>query len=331
MKPRIALLLGDPGGIGPEIVARLLSDASTRAKAAVLLIADSTEVQEGMRLAGTTFPFLIATDSAQINLSGDSVVLWNYRGAATGPFARASVSAVNGRYCIDTLTRAAEATMNGVTDALCFAPLNKAALHEAGIGHPDEAQWFAEVMSATGTVGELNVLDGLWTSRVTSHVPLKDVAALITPDRILSAIDLVVRSLAAAGVPNPRVAVCGINPHNGDNGTFGREEIDVIAPALEVARARGVNIVGLYPADTIFLRAKEVDAIVTMYHDQGQIAMKLMGFSRGLTVHGGLPAPVVTPAHGTAFDIYGKGLATVGAMQAAFDMACRMATERVRR
>ena len=313
-KPRIALMAGDPGGIGPEVVARLLADPSSRAAASVLLVAGRAEIDEGMRIAGETFPFVEVPDLAQVDWSRHDVALWPDERDPSPAFARGEVSAVNGRYCIDALTRASHATMTGGADALCFAPLNKGALHEAGIGHADEAQWFAEVMRATGPVGELNVLDGLWTSRVTSHIPLRDVASLVTPDRILAAIDLVVRSLEAAGVREPRVAVCGINPHNGDNGAFGREEIDVIAPALDIARARGVNIVGLFPADTIFLRAKDVDAIVTMYHDQGQIAMKLMGFSRGLTVHGGLPVPVVTPAHGTAFD-----------------MACRVAAQRAGR
>jgi 4-hydroxythreonine-4-phosphate dehydrogenase len=324
-KPRVAVLTGDPGGIGPEVVAKVLAEPDARSMASVLLIADPAEVNAGMRSAGSSFPLQQVADPANADWSRDHIVLWPVVNATSGPFARGEVSAVNGRHSIEALTRAAEAALDGLVQAVCFAPLNKGALHLAGLGHADEAQWFGEIMHATGPVGELNVLDGLWTSRVTSHVPLKDVASLVTPERILAAVDLVAGALRAAGVEHPRVAVCGLNPHNGDHGAFGREEIDVIAPALEVARGRGVQIVGLFPADTIFLRAKDVDAIVTMYHDQGQIAMKLMGFSRGVTVHAGLPVPVVTPAHGTAFDIYGRGVASPGAMKAAFEMACRMA------
>ena len=128
----------------------------------------------------------------------------------------------------------------------------------------------------------------------------------------------------------PRIAVCGLDPHTGDNSGFGREELDVIGPAVEAARRRGLPAEGPYPADTIFLRAqpkedgsREVDAIVTMYHDQGQIAMKLMGFWRGVTVAGGLPVPITTCAHGTGFDIQGRGVARVGALQAAFDLGPR--------
>ena len=154
------------------------------------------------------------------------------------------------------------------------------------------------------------------------------VPALITRDRILDGIRLAHSTLVATGVAQPRIAVCGLNPHNGDNGSFGREEIEVIGPTVGEAKAMGFPVEGPFPADTIFLRAKDYDAIVTMYHDQGQIAMKLMGFSRGVTIHGGLPIPITTPAHGTAFDIQGKGVANPGAIQAAFNIGLRLAAGR---
>jgi len=122
--------------------------------------------------------------------------------------------------------------------------------------------------------------------------------------------------------------VCGLNPHNGDNGAFGREEIEVIGPGVELARSRGFAADGPFPADTVFVRAIRkdggYDGVATMYHDQGQIAMKLMGFERGVTVQGGLPMPIATPAHGTAYDIAGRGIANDGAMKNAFELACRM-------
>jgi 4-hydroxythreonine-4-phosphate dehydrogenase len=129
---------------------------------------------------------------------------------------------------------------------------------------------------------------------------------------------------------HPRIAVCGLNPHNGEHGAFGREEIDIILPGIELARQRGTQADGPFPADTIFLKGRDgrYDAIVTQYHDQGQIAMKLMGFDRGVTIAGGLPIPVTTPAHGTAFDIAGQGIANVGAMWSAFDLAWKMGLNR---
>jgi 4-hydroxythreonine-4-phosphate dehydrogenase len=148
----------------------------------------------------------------------------------------------------------------------------------------------------------------------------------LTRERIVDAATLIYRSLQANGVERPRVAVAGFNPHNGDGGTCGREEIDVIEPAVRELNASGLPVVGPFPADTIFLKARdsEVDAIVTMYHDQGQIAIKLMGFSQGVTVQGGLPIPITTPAHGTAYDIAGRGVANVDATANAFLIACRM-------
>jgi 4-hydroxythreonine-4-phosphate dehydrogenase len=177
-------------------------------------------------------------------------------------------------------------------------------------------------------VCEFNVLDKLWTSRVTSHVSLKDVSGLVTREAVTQGIELLMSAIRRAGVAAPRIAVCGLNPHNGDNGSFGREELDVIGPAVDEARSRGLPVEGPFAADTIFLKLQgehpAYDGVVTMYHDQGQIAMKLMGFWRGVTVQGGLPFPITTPAHGTAFDIAGQGIANPGAMQRAFELACRM-------
>jgi 4-hydroxythreonine-4-phosphate dehydrogenase len=328
MKPRIAMVLGDPAGVGPELVARLLASAANREKADILLVADRGELEEGMRIAGARFDYALTETPRGERRDLGKPQLYDFRGGANAPFERKAATANGGRYAMDTLREAITLTAEGFADAVCFAPLNKHAMHEAGLAHSDETHWFAELLGVKTPVGELNVLEGLWTSRVTSHVALKDVAGLITEQRILDAIALINGALVRAGIERPRIAVCGLNPHNGDNGSFGREEIDVIGPAAEKARAEGYNIVGMFPADTIFLRAKEVDAIVTMYHDQGQIALKLLGFSRGVTVHGGMPIPIATPAHGTAFDIYGEGKANIGATQAAFDLLCAMATSR---
>lgn len=328
MKPCIAIVLGDPAGVGPELVARLIGARENRDRVSFLVVGDRTELATGMEIAEAAFDFEI-TDSRPERPPTDGTLVWNYRGRGTAPFARAEATKNGGLYSLDTLERAIELTTAGVTSGLLFGPLNKSSLHQAGLAHEDESQWFAHLLSASERPhGELNYLDNLWTSRVTSHVALKDVPGLITRERILDGIRLAHATLTATGVARPRIAVCGLNPHNGDNGSFGREEIEVISPTVEEARGIGFPVEGPFPADTIFLRAKDYDAIVTMYHDQGQIAMKLMGFSRGVTVHGGLPIPITTPAHGTAFDIYGQGRANPGAMQAAFDIGLRLAASR---
>ena len=331
-KPRLAVVLGDPAGIGSELIGRLLADPGTAAAANLLLIADKGELERGMDLAGQRTPYLQAASMQQADLSQGKPVLFDYRGDTQGAFERGASTAIGGRYCLDTLKMALQAYAKGLVDAILFAPLNKHSLHMAGMKSNDEMQWFVEQLGFDGPVCEFNVLDGLWTSRVTSHIALKDVPARITPAGVTRGIELINKELLRSGVAKPRIAVCGLNPHNGDNGSFGREEIEIIGPAVEAARARGLTVDGPFAADTIFLRVqgeqRQYDAVVTMYHDQGQIAMKLMGFWRGITVQGGLPMPILTPAHGTAFDIAGQGKANPGAMLAAFRLACRMATSR---
>lgn len=319
MKPTIALFTGDPAGIGPELVAKLLTETDAMREADIRLIGARSVIEDGLRAAGATLdvtPLLV--DWPRGNDSG---------------FARGEVSARNGEYMLAGLALGVAMCQDGTADAMCFAPLNKAALRAGGMRHADELHYFCELLGFTGPSVEFNVLESLWTSRVTSHVPLKDVSGLLSRDGIAEGIALLTRGLVSSGVPAPRVAVCGLNPHNGDNGAFGREEIDVITPGVELARSQGFPADGPFPADTIFVRAtrKEgqgYDGVLTMYHDQGQIAMKLMGFDRGVTVPGGLPIPIATPAHGTAYDIAGRGIANHGAMRNAFALACRMAATR---
>ncbi len=316
-KPVIALFTGDPAGIGPELAGKLLADADTHAKAEVLLIGNRAGFADAANGFGSA-------PNAQVHEWG---------GLNASAFARGVVSEANGRFMLDALTEGARIVIAGRADALCFAPLNKGALRAGGMHHEDEMRWFAELLHHNGACGELNVLENLWTSRVTSHVPLKEVSALLTAEKVAEAIRMITESLRAAGKANPRVAVCGLNPHNGDNGNYGDEEGRIIEPGVKLAASRGYAADGPFSADTAFVRAIKTDGtgydgVVTMYHDQGQIAMKLMGFERGVTVQGGLPIPITTPAHGTAYDIAGKGIANPQAMKNAFDLACRMGAAR---
>jgi 4-hydroxythreonine-4-phosphate dehydrogenase len=330
-RPSVALFAGDPAGVGPELIARLLADGSAARAANIVLIGSREALVEGMRVAGCDYVFDEGLPLRGRDFARPLLVKWP--GLEERAFERGIVSEKGGRHMLAGLTFALDMHRAGLVDALCFAPLNKAGLRAGGMDHPDELHWFAEVLAFDGTCVELNVLEGLWTSRVTSHVALSEVAGLITAEKVAEMVELIHGSLAAAGIAQPRVAVCGLNPHNGDNGAYGREEIEKIAPGVEMARARGFPADGPYPADTIFVRATRksggYDGVVTMYHDQGQIAMKLMGFERGVTVQGGLPLPITTPAHGTAYDIAGKGVAHDGAMKNAFALACKMGAARV--
>jgi 4-hydroxythreonine-4-phosphate dehydrogenase len=329
-KLRIAMVIGDPAGIGPEITAKVLADAATRQQASILLIADRAEAEKGMRYAGVKFPYsVVSSPNAFVEAAGEVPALYDFRGNTLGAFALAQSSEIGGRYCLDTLKVAISLALAGKVDGIAYAPLNKTSLHLAGMKHNGELPWFAKQLGHTDPYCEFNVLGDIWTSRVTSHVAIQKVSSLITEDAIIKVADLTDRTLRQTGLAEPRIAVCGLNPHNGDNGSFGREELDVIAPAVKRLQQKGMRVAGPFPADTIFLKvqgeSKEYDAIVTMYHDQGQIAMKLMGFWRGVTVLGGLPIPIATTAHGTGFDIVGKGKANPGSLRNAFSLVCRMA------
>ncbi len=330
MKPQIALLLGDVTGIGPEIVAKLLAGYPVHDLANLIVLGDRRILEMGQRVAGTRVPIRVISQLDEAAFGTGETQLLDHPGVSPGEFEVGKLSPKAGKSVLEALSAACELAKAGRVDAIVFAPLNKQAMHQAGSPFPDELHFMADRLGWTGYVTEINVLGDLWTSRVTSHVGLGTVSASITKAGVLQATVLIERTLRLAGVEAPRLAVAALNPHGGEGGLFGREEIDEIAPAVAEAKARGMDVSGPYPPDTIFLRAKKglCDAIVSMYHDQGQIAMKLMGFERGVTVQGGLPVPVTTPAHGTAFDIAGRGKATPTALWNAYQIGCRMAAAR---
>lgn len=323
-RPRIALTLGDPAGVGPELAAKVIANPDNRRKAQILVLADRDEIDAGLRQADLAMPPV----GADLE---DGIVILDDSSAPTSGIPAATESAQAGARALHQLRRAVALVQAGDADAIVFAPLNKTSLHLAGMTHEDELRWFADELGFAGTTSELNVLDGLWTARVTSHVGIEAVAQLVTKDRVIAAIDLLHAVLADSGIAAPRIGVAALNPHNGENGIFGRHEIDEIRPAVADARARGLDVTGPLPSDTIFLQRDQFDGIVTMYHDQGQIAMKLLGFDGGVTVQGGLPVIIATPAHGTAFDIVGKKRANVASMQNAFDIAVSVAASRLMR
>jgi 4-hydroxythreonine-4-phosphate dehydrogenase len=235
-----------------------------------------------------------------------------------------------GHAALQALSTATVLAREGLVQGIVFAPLNKHSLRLAGMQEEDELRYMQGLFGVQGFTCEFNITDQLWTSRVTSHVPLRDVAELVTQEAVADAVHIIDAALRRAGIARPRIAVSGLNPHAGDGGSIGREEIEVIAPAVERLRRDGLEASGPWSPDTVFIAARrgDFDAVVSMYHDQGQIAMKLMGFERGVTLHGGLPVPVATSASGSAFDIAGQGLARIDGLQHAFDLCVRMAGER---
>jgi len=243
--------------------------------------------------------------------------------------ARGVPSRAGGAFALANYRHALERASRGEAAAVCFTPFNKQAMRMADADYEDEIGFTAGVLGTHRPATEFNILEGLWNARVTSHVPMAKMPKLLTVDAIVDALGLTASALRAAGFHPPRIAVAALNPHAGDGGNFGREEIEVIAPAVERLRREGLEASGPWSPDTVFIAARrgDFDAVVSMYHDQGQIAMKLMGFERGVTLHGGLPVPVATSASGSAFDIAGKGLARIDGLQHAFDLCLRMAAQ----
>lgn len=328
--PLIGLMLGDCTGIGPEQCARVLADRRLADAARLLVIGDVRVLEQGARDADVDFAYEVVSTPEQFDHAGDAVAIIDLANCDPGTINRGALSAESGRVAGETLATMIELALAGRIDGICFAPLNKAALHAGGWKFNDEHQMFAHLTRHQGFFGEMNVLDNLWMSRVTSHVALRTAIDQITAERIDDALMLADRTMRGAGIPAPRIAVCALNPHGGENGLFGREEIEVIAPAVALAAARGIACKGPFPSDTVFLKAfgGEFDGVLSMYHDQGQIATKLKGFNRGVTVTAGLGTVFTTPAHGTAFDIVGKGVATTGALEQAVRLNARLAASR---
>ncbi|MGE5245134.1 MAG: 4-hydroxythreonine-4-phosphate dehydrogenase PdxA [Betaproteobacteria bacterium] len=286
---RVAITMGDPAGIGPEIARKAAADPDVLAACE---------------------PLLYGPDDP-------------------AAFAPGELSAAAGRAACDAIVRAVEDARSGVVDAIATAPINKEAFRLAGLpwaGHTDLLQH----LTGAPHVAMMFHSDVLRVVLATVHIALADVPRAITRASLEATIALAARELPRFGIAAPRIAVAGLNPHAGEHGLFGREEQDTIAPAVAACRARGIDVAGPFPADTLFVRARrgDFDLVVACYHDQGLIPVKLAAFGRAVNVTLGLPIVRTSVDHGTAFDIAGRGVADPGSMIAAVLLAARLATSR---
>jgi 4-hydroxythreonine-4-phosphate dehydrogenase len=289
MKPRIAITVGDPAGIGPEI---------------------ARKASEDRRVLDACVPVL-------------------YGPSSTNRFRLGQVSAEAGRAAYDAICEAVRDAQAGLVDAIATAPVSKLAFAQAGLpwkGHTD----LLAHLTGTSSVAMMFWSDPLKVVLATVHIPLTEVARALTRERLDGIIALAARELPRVGVPNPRLALAGLNPHAGEEGLLGAEEQQVFRPAVEDARARGVNIEGPFPADTLFVRASRgaFDAVIACYHDQGLIPVKLLAFGRAVNVTLGLPIVRTSVDHGTAFDIAGSGTADPSSMVEAVLLAAGLAAQR---
>ena len=328
--PRIALAMGDPAGIGSELTARLLADPEITGNASLIVIGDARVLEQGAQCAGVTLAVDRIAAGDVIPDTPGRPILVDLAHLDPARLAMGRISPEGGGFALENFKTAIALAAFGRADAVAFTAFNKSAMRLVHPAYEDEITFTTEMLGFDGTASEFNIMPNLWSARVTSHVPLSGVSALITEERLLSALRLTDEAMRAAGHAQPRIAVAALNPHAGDNGNFGHEEQTVIEPTIRKAQASGIRCEGPFPSDTVFGRAlkREFDAVLTMYHDQGQIAMKLIGFDLGVTMLGGFPFPLLTSAHGSAYDIAGKGIANPGSSRHALLLAIKMAAAR---
>jgi len=332
MKPSIALVQGDATGIGPELMAKLLSCGDVSDMANAVVFSDRRVFEAGCAVAEVQLELPVIKSLEELDAAARPLVLLDVPSLDPASITPGVVSESAGRAVLECYAQALDACSAGILDGLCFTPFNKQAMHLAGMQTEDETQWAKAHIGHSGRASEFNVIDGMWNARVTSHVPLKDVAGLLSVEGIVEAVVMADKTLRESGFERPRIAVAALNPHAGDGGAIGREEIDIIAPAVAKAREQQIACDGPFPSDTLYIKVRDgqYDCAVSMYHDQGQIAIKLLGFHMGVSVHAGLPFPMATPAHGTAFDIVGRNEANFEPTRRAFKLVASMAASAVR-
>ena len=326
-KPVIGITLGDAAGIGAEIVCKAASSGFLREHSIPVIIGQEEMLLRGMRHARASFDYYMVNSPWEAYDSKDKIALLPFGDLDIDQAAMGVSTIANGKTQGDTVIECIRLCRQNELDGFCFAPLNKGAMKAGGYNYPSEHEMFADVYGQKRGFGEANYVNGLWNVRVSSHIPFKDICANITVDNILETARLGMKILCQAGCVNPKIAVAALNPHSGESGTCGREEIDIIAPAIDLANREGIPLTGPYPADTLFARLfkEKYDMVITLYHDQGQIAIKLQNFMHCVTVSAGLPHPITTPAHGTAYDIAGNGACITTPFEDAYDLCCKMA------
>jgi 4-phospho-D-threonate 3-dehydrogenase / 4-phospho-D-erythronate 3-dehydrogenase len=336
--PTLGLTMGDPAGIGPEIVLKSLELLRARVAAgelAPVVVGTASCIADSAARLGLAIELTSAAGPAPW-----PKVRVVEAAAAQAPIEPGRLSAEGGRLAFAAIERAVRLALAGEIDAIVTAPINKEALNAAGYAYAGHTEILAELTGSTGSC-MLLAHDRLRVSHVTTHVALAEVPKRITPERLRRVFDLTHQAMLDLGIERPRIGVCALNPHAGEGGLFGREDVDVILPVIEEFRARGMAFEGPVPGDTVFVKALggQFDAVVAMFHDQGHVAVKTLGFAMdpatgrmsalsGVNVTLGLPIVRTSVDHGTAFDIAGQSIANPQSMLEAIDFALRLVSAR---
>ena len=332
-RPILGITMGDAAGVGPEIIVMALHCENVRSICNPLVIGDCATIEEAARIVNLSSRVVVLSDISEARFERDVIEILDLANIDLGKLTRGTVDHMAGKAAYEYVKRATELALHGKLDAVVTAPLNKEALNEAGYQYAGHTDMLADLCGARD-VAMMLVAGKLHVSHVTTHVSLREACDLVKRDRIIRVIDMTHAMLKRLGIEVPTIAVAGLNPHSGEGGLFGCEEIDEIEPAVKEARRLGYDVIGPVPPDTVFYRAikgdeigkSRFDAVVTMYHDQGHIPIKLLGFFSGVNVTLGLPIVRTSVDHGTVFGKAGKGTANPASLIEAIKLASQIAS-----
>ncbi|MBL9212177.1 MAG: 4-hydroxythreonine-4-phosphate dehydrogenase PdxA [Opitutaceae bacterium] len=330
-KPLLAVTLGDAAGTGPELITRAFSDPEVRAVARPFVVGDAGTVRAALAITGVSATVRVIGRPADAGDDRAVIDVLDLANLDAGRMVRGQVSAETGRAAYEAIRRAVEVTLAGEAAAVVTSAINKAALHAAGFRYDGHTELLAELCGGP-KVTMMLVAGKLRVCHVSTHVSLAQAIARARPERILEVVALADAGLRQLGVARPHLAVAGLNPHAGEGGLFGTEEIEFIAPAIAEANRRGFHVSGPHAGDTVFFRTLqgEFDGAIAMYHDQGHVAAKMLGIWQGVNVTLGLPIIRTSVEHGTDFAHAGTGRGDPRSLVQALKLAATMAVHRVR-
>lgn len=326
-KNLLAITMGDAAGSGPEIIAKSLADPTVRAACRPVVVGDAATMREALRITGVPGEVRVIGKITEASFPENVIEVIDLQNIQLDRLTRGQVNTMAGKAAYEYIELATRMALDGECDAIVTSAINKEALNLAGYHYDGHTQLLAELCQATD-VAMMLASDKLRISHVTTHVSLENAIKLVRPERIMTVIRLTVAAVRQMGIPEPRIAVAGLNPHSGEGGLFGDEETKYIVPAIEEARRQGINITGPLPPDSVFLRTLQgqFDAAIAQYHDQGHIAIKMLGITDAVNITLGLPIIRTSVDHGTNFGKAGKGTADPTSLTLAIklaDVMCR--------
>ena len=325
-KPIISVTMGDPAGIGPEIVAKSIADKATFDVARCIVIGDKKVMEKAIEIVGADLKVNVVESPADGDYSYGVLNMIDLDNIDMSRFEYGKINAMCGQAAFDYIKKSIEITMDKQADAVATTPINKESLHAAAVDFIGHTEIFGAL---TGTADPLTMFEtnGLRVFFLTRHKSLRDMLDDIKKDRIIDYVERCTEALRRLGVKEGTMAVAGLNPHSGEHGLFGWEEVKEIAPAVEELKERGFNVAGPVPADSVFHQAAQgrFNSVLSLYHDQGHIATKTLDFDRTISITNGMPILRTSVDHGTAFDIAGKGIAGAVSMEEAIRLAAKYA------